>query len=283
MNNIKMKRCFFFIIILVISCNQSRNEIFKVQKEVIEYQVQKKRQDEIIKKYVTNCAENYNYSYDMAKWQECLDLGLKEDSTIAYLWQQKAMPYFKAKKYEVGMKYLDKAVRYDRESWLPYRAFIKCIFAKTYKEAIIDFENCKMHYGNSYVMDHTYNFYIGLSYLQLNEYIKAEQLFEEYVNSNFNELGEDWGHPTALFYLGISKYELEKYEEAIVQFNRALKLHPNFADVKYYKAICLIKTGKPLEASNLYEEYLEDEKKGYTMNEDNIVYEVYPYQRKSHN
>jgi hypothetical protein len=32
--------------------------------------------------------------------------------------------YFKAKKYEVGMKYLDKAVKYNPERWQSYRAFI---------------------------------------------------------------------------------------------------------------------------------------------------------------
>ncbi|MEO8534361.1 MAG: hypothetical protein ABI441_11440, partial [Flavobacterium sp.] len=70
----------------------------------------KRKQDAIILEYVTNCAERYNYNYQMAEWQNCLDEGLKKDSTIAALWQQKAMPYFKARKYEVGMQYIDKAV-----------------------------------------------------------------------------------------------------------------------------------------------------------------------------
>jgi hypothetical protein len=30
------------------------------------------------------------------------------------------MPIFKAKKYEVGMKYLDKAVKYNPERWQSY-------------------------------------------------------------------------------------------------------------------------------------------------------------------
>ena len=89
---------------------------------------------------------------------------MKKDSTIAYLWQQKAMPLFKARKYEAGMIFLDKAVLYDEAEYLDYRAFIKCIFAKTYREAIIDFEKCKEKVGNSYVMDHTYDFHIALSY-----------------------------------------------------------------------------------------------------------------------
>ena len=94
----------------------------------------------------------------MSEWQACLDQGLKKDSTVAYLWQQKAMPYFKCKKYEVGMQYLDKAVFYDKKEWLPYRGFIKCVFSKTYKEAITDLEECIKLYGNGYRMDHPYSF-----------------------------------------------------------------------------------------------------------------------------
>src|SRR5690606_37799616 len=67
---------------------------------------QNKHQEDIIDEFVTNCAKRYNYNFQMSEWQECLDEGLKKDSTIAYLWQQKAMPYFKAKKYEIGMTYV---------------------------------------------------------------------------------------------------------------------------------------------------------------------------------
>ena len=84
-----------------------------------------KKQEAIIEEFVTNCAQKYNYNYNMAEWQACLNEGLKKDSTVAYLWQQKAMPYFKAKKYEVGMQYIDKAVQYNPERWQSYRAFIK--------------------------------------------------------------------------------------------------------------------------------------------------------------
>ena len=42
----------------------------------------------------------------MSEWQNCLDEGLKKDSTVAYLWQQKAMPYFKLRKCEIGMPYV---------------------------------------------------------------------------------------------------------------------------------------------------------------------------------
>jgi tetratricopeptide (TPR) repeat protein len=166
--------------------------------------IRKKRQEAIVEQYVTNCAKTYNYNYEMTEWQNCLDEGLKKDSTIAQLWQQKAMPYFKARKYEVGMQYIDKAVHYDQKEWQPYRAFIKCVFAKTYKDAIVDFEDCIKKNGNGYVMDHTYGFYIGLCYLQLNEYENAEKKFQEYNDDIFKNR-QGLQHPTALFYYGIAK------------------------------------------------------------------------------
>ena len=186
----------------------------------------KMSKEDIIDKYVTHCAEKYDYNFQMKAWQKCLDNGLKKDSTIAYLWQQKAMPYFKARKYEVGMRFQDKAVLYDREGQQDYRAFIKCIFAKNYQDAIADFEDYKKDFGNHYVMDHTYDFYIAISCLQLNQFEKAERLLTGYLNDLEKELGEEWLHPTALFYLGIAKLELKKYDEAIVAFDKALKIYP---------------------------------------------------------
>ena len=241
----------------------------------------KKRQDSIVEKYLTNCAENYNYNYQMAEWQQCLDEGLKKDSTVARLWQEKAMPNFKAKKYEVGMEFVNKAVFYDRKEFLPYRAFIKCIFSKEYKASILDFENAKNEFGNNSIMDHTYNFYIALCYLQLNEFDKAAVILQEDIDVVYKKLGEEWINTTDLFYLGIAKYELKMYAEAIIIFDRALKIYLNFSDAKYYKAICLARIkGSEETIKKLISEAKEDAKVGYTIGEYNTVYETYPYQKK---
>ena len=81
-------------------------------------------------------------------------------------------------------------------------------------------------------MDHTYDFYIGLSYLQLNEFEKAEKIFKEDYSRQVKENGKDWLHHLDLFYYGISKYELRKYEEAIEIFDLALEIYPQFSDVQ---------------------------------------------------
>ncbi len=234
----------------------------------------KRKQEEIIEKYYENCAKKYRYT--LPEWQECLDRGLEEDPTIAYLWQQKAMPLFKARKYEAGMVFLDKAVYYDPDNYLDYRAFIKCIFAKTYKEAIVDFEKCKEMKGNQYVMDHTYDFHIGLSYLQLNVFKKAEEIFKKDTQDQESKFGE--AHHLDLFYYGISIYEQKRWEEAIVIFDKSLAQFNDFSDVEYYKAICLGRLGKKVESDLLFKKAKIDLKNGKTINEDQIFYEMYPYQ-----
>ena len=264
-----MNRIFFILFsIFFIQCNaQTSNKETPEAKKI--------RQEAIIQEHVYDCADKTNYTIAMKEYQDCLDAGLKKDSTIAYLWQQKAMPYFKARKYEIGMPLVDKAVQYDEKRWLDYRAFIKCIFAKNYKEAIVDFENCITKFGNQYVQDHTYAFYIGISNLQLNEFEKAEAIFKKDTEAQVIQFKE--AHFLDLFYYGISKFEQGKWEEAIVEFDRSLKQYPEFSDVEYYKTVCLMRLGKKEEATELYEKAKADSKKGFTINEDNAIYETYPY------
>jgi len=274
-----MKKIFFILIFIsiIISCDKNVNSTNKeLKKNQTDLELLEKYQDSIIEKYLKNGA--YKYPLYSQKWQKEIDKGLQKDSTIAYLWQQKAMPLFKQGKYEIGMKFVDKAVKYNPERWQDYRAFIKCIFAKTYKDAIIDFQDCIAKYGNNVVMDHSYKFYIGLSYLQLNEFKKAEKIFKEDYDSVIKEYGEDWIHNLDLFYFGISKYEQGKFKEAIELFNHSLEKYPEFSDVQVYKAYCLRAIGEIEKAKELFKLAKKNSSDGYTINEDNAIYEKYPYQ-----
>ena len=263
--------------IILSACNQSEHrEIEMSQPEVSISDENKARQQEIIEEHLNNCAGKYPlYSQER---QRCLDAGLEKDPSIAYLWQQKAMPLFKQGKYEAGMEYIDKAVEIDPERWQPYRAFIKCIFAKTYKAAIVDFMDLIEKYGNGYVMDHSYKFHIGLSYLQLNEFKKAETIFAEDLEEQQQQWGEDGHHHLDLFYYGISKYEQGKIEDALAIFEKALKVYPKFSDAQYYKAMCLFRMRRDGEGQSLMEAARENGLTGNTIIEDNVIYERYPYQ-----
>ncbi|QAA81607.1 tetratricopeptide repeat protein [Aequorivita sp. H23M31] len=267
---------FSILLFLLSSCAQSEKSEEFLQPAFQKYT---EEQERIIEEYSKQCANRHFYTFEMNGYQECLDRGLEKDSTISYLWQQKAMPYFKARKYEVGMPFLDKAVKYNRRKYLAYRGFIKCIFSKRYVEAIEDFEAAIEMDGNSYEMDHTYKFYIALSYLQLNEFEKAEKLFAEDIRDQESKF-EDGAHFLDLFYYGITKYELGKWEEAVEQFDKALETYPTFAEVLLYKGICLARLDREEEAEAAVRLAKEEGDKGNTFNEDNAIYEMYPYQFK---
>lgn len=271
------------VILLFVSCQIKDKDISTTEvvaytpKHETEVQIYTEEQQEIIDKYVYNCADQYSYKFYHHEYQECLNKGIKEDPNISYLWQQKAMPYFKARKYEVGMRYLDKAVEINKVRYLSYRGFIKCIFAKTYKEAIADFEEIKSIEGNSIEMDHSYDFYIALSHLQLNNFITAEEIFTQDVNTQVEEWGEKEYHHLSIFYLAISQYEQKKWEEANKNFDKTLEKYPTFSEALYYKSICLMNLNQNEKGMVAYEKAKINGQKGNTINEDNSLYEPYPY------
>lgn len=205
------------------------------------------------------------------------------DSLIAILpkepffWQQKAMPLFKQKKYELGMKYLDKAIELDStDHYREYRAFIKCVFQKNYSESLEEFNYLtKINGEHGIIMDHPYSFWMGLCYLQLNEFDKAKNFIEKSIafgqKNNFI-------NPYELFYLGIIEYEKQNYQNAINNFNKSLEQYENFSDAKYYKALSLMNLNKKEEGEILLIEANRDFKNGFSFNEGNSLYEQFPYQ-----
>lgn len=231
-------------------------------------------EEEIVEKRINEARKVFHFSQD---YQKEMDKIVKDHPRSAYAWQQKAMPLFKQGKYEFAMPFLDKAVALDPKGYMDYRAFMKCIFGKRYLEAIEDFEAAKKLSGNSYVMDHTYDFYIALSYLQLGRFAEAEQVLETDRKAHIERSSVE-PHFLDVFYLGIAKYELGKYEQAIEQFDISIGTYKEFSDAEYYKALCLIKLGKNDEADKLVQKAITDYRNGYTINEDNVIYERYPYQ-----
>ncbi len=127
-------------------------------------------------------------------------------------------------------------------------------------------------------MDHSYHFYVALCHLQLNEFSIAENILAKEIEKELKQRSEEWLHPLDLFYLGIALYEQKKYQKAIETFDKSLRLYPNFSDAKYYKARSLFAIRQNDQALAMLQEAKADAAKGYTFNEDNAIYERYPYQ-----
>lgn len=208
---------------------------------------------------------------------QLIDSALRLLPTDAYLWQQRSMPLFKQQKYELGMPFVDSAVKYDSAGWLDYRAFLKCIFSKEYRESLEDFKHAERLRPGAHVMDHEYAFYRGICYLQLDRLDSAESCFARCV-ANDARVGNEWVNPTHLFYLGIVYYEMGRWSQAGASFDLAVQLYPRFADAKYYLARCAMKLGNTTTAVRLLNEAAADMAAGCTLPEHNAIYERYPYQ-----
>jgi len=215
------------------------------------------------------------YSY---KWQVYLDSALQIEPHNASYWHLKAMPLFKMKKYQIGEPYLDSAVKYNRKDYLDYRAFMKCIFSKDYRGAIEDFNAAREMMGNFGVMEHTYDFYTGLCYLQLNDLDSAEYLMAKDIAGQRASAGDKWVHFLNWLYMGVIQYEKENYTAALTSFDNCLKAYPHFADAEYRKANILLRQHKKDDALALMLQAETDLKKGLSFTDDNAIYELYPYQ-----
>jgi tetratricopeptide (TPR) repeat protein len=210
--------------------------------------------------------------------QHYLDSALAIAPWMAGWWQQKAMPLFKQKKYELGIPFLDSAVKYDARRYTDYRAFMKCIFQKSYRSAIVDFHQAKAFADNGVVMDHSYDFYLGLCYLQLNNFDSASFFLSKTIDDERRSVGSKWINPLDWFYLGIVSYEQGQYPEAQQLFDSALTAYPHFSDAKVYKAACMYRSGKSGQGKELMKEAEDDFGHGYTFTDINAIHEPYPYQ-----
>jgi tetratricopeptide (TPR) repeat protein len=265
-------RYLIYLIFLSASCSTSGQKNSETKKQDL-------TDNQIIKKYLENGA--WKTRYFSPEYQLYIDSAIAINPNMAYLYQQKAMPYFKQGKYELGLRSLDKAVELDPKSHIDYRAFIKCIFARTYEESIKDFQTAKKIKGEKgVVMDHSYDFYIGLCHLQLGNLSTSLNYLEKSIEHTRTTNGENWIHYLDLFYAGIATQELNRHKEAIQYFDKSLKGFPAFSDAKYYRALSLFRTGQIDLAEKTLTDCELDFKKGYTINEDNAIYEKYPYQIK---
>jgi tetratricopeptide (TPR) repeat protein len=263
-------RIYFLLFLLCTSCSTSAQ---KKETKTKTYPDEKL----VTEKYLTNGAHRHHYFSH--EWQIYLDSAIQMNPTVAYYYQQKAMPLFKQRKYETGMPFLNKAVQLDSLQYIDYQAFMKCVFSKDYSGAIKDFNLSKRIKGEyAHVMDHSYDFYTGLCYLQLNDFKKAADHLTRSIEYTKKKSGESWVHYLDLFYLGVANMELQNYQEAIKFFDQCLAVYTNFSDAEYYKAISKSKLAQYDEATELLKQSAAHFKQGYTINEDNVYYEKYPYQ-----
>lgn len=139
-------------------------------------------------------------------------------------------------------------------------------------------QQAQEEFGYSYQNDHSYPFYIALCYLQLNQFEKAQSILQQNFDRTLQKQGESWIHYLDFFYMGVIHYELRDYAKAIESFDKALAEYSKFPDAQYYKGLCYFALGDTKLAESIMRTAKANAEQGYTINEDDVYYETYPYQ-----
>ena len=233
-------------------------------------------QDSLVEKYIDSGAEKH--SYNTPQWNLYCDSLIHICPNIAVAYQHKAIPFIKNGEYEKAFALEDKAAMLDPIIYTSYRGFLKCIFTKDYRGAIIDFKKAQQLVPNGYEMDHTFFFYIGLCYLEMNKYSLAEENLKHDVLVQTGGDTTQTIHFNTSFYLGVLYYEMKNYSLAKQYLLRCLNVYKQHPDANYYLGLIYKKENN----NSLANEYLHIAKQAfedkYGLNEDNVYYANYPHQ-----
>lgn len=192
---------------------------------------------------------------------------LKLDSTKAETYRELSVTYLKRGIPHKWKDWYDGAVKYDPETWQPWRGYLYLWFYRDYKKAIADFDASDTL--TSYIdhpQGHSVDFWRGIAYLGLNDYENSISYWDKHIQKETADSGEDWVELEAFIYRGIAQYESGDSQKALENFDKAIHYFKQTADAKYYKSIILNSQGKSKEAHQLVDEAILDFDQGYYNN-----------------
>ncbi len=218
-----------------------------------------------------------SYSYTSAGWQKACDSLLAVCPDLDQVWQMKAMPNIKMGNWEGCFSNLQHAVALNPKTWLAYQAFLKCLFAKDFRGALIDFRRCDTVVPGAGVMDHSYDFYRGLCYLGLKDYPTGLSLLKKDADRQAKAFGETNIHYVSVFYLGLAYFLNGQQDRAEVYLSQCLKSFPQYPEASYYLGMSFQARGRSKEAMACFRTAKTSLLAGYNSNEDQEFYVNYPF------
>ncbi|WP_420317057.1 tetratricopeptide repeat protein [Ekhidna sp.] len=161
----------------------------------------------------------------------------KMDSTDADLWREFGTARVKRGILDEMYYFYNEAVKQKPEKWAGFRGYLYLYFYRDYNRAIADFNLGDEVNGEvDYSQGQSHDYMRGISYYGLENYETALDYLNRYINKVTEEEGEAWVDVYAILYKGLSLLKLNQFDDAMTEFNRALKYYPTLSDCFYHKA-----------------------------------------------
>lgn len=170
---------------------------------------------------------------------------MKMDSTDADLWREFGTARVKRGILDEMEYFYGEAVKRKPEKWAGFRGYLYLYFYRDYERAIADFNLGDQANGQvDYSQGQSHDYMRGICYYGLKNYVTAVEFFNSYITKVVEEEGEEWVDVYAFLYKGLALLHMERYDEAMEEFNRVLKYYPNLSDIFYHKARVYVARGQ---------------------------------------
>ena len=164
---------------------------------------------------------------------------LKHDPEGAWGWREIGVPYLKRGFAHEATKYYSKAVEYDAEEWLGYKAYCWLYFYRDYETAIRELDRYDAFTPNfvDYPQATSVDFMRGVAYLRLGKLDKALEYLEKHMLDEKENTGADYIEPKDYLMLGVALYEKGDFTKALEVIDEGLLHNETTADLYYYRAL----------------------------------------------
>lgn len=178
----------------------------------------------------------YHYQGSVAE-QFLLREAMSLDSLNGDLWREFGTSRVKRSIADEMNYYYGKAVELKPLKWAGFRGYLWLYFYRDYHRAIRDFDYSDELMGEvGYSQGQNHDYMRGICYYGLKDYSSALVSLQLYIDQVVSKEGEEWVDVYAYLYKGLTLAKLEQWDEAMDEFNRALKYYPNLSDCFYHKA-----------------------------------------------
>ena len=160
-------------------------------------------------------------------------------------WSYYALCMFHLKNYDNAIKYYNNAININNtEHGLFYIRGVSKVMAHKYREALEDFDKA-FNLGASNILLY---YWTGKCFKEIKEFDKAIFNLSICLN-NQNKISKNF-NVDSFINRGLSYFNLEKYEEALLDFTYALSLDEYNGNALYNRAICHLIFGNQIEGKN---------------------------------